>query len=127
MGQHEEDQGFLIRLVLSVWYEDSSDWAYPTQRVAIVSHKLPILRRTPKGVWIKDLNNKDRFVLLEGTKRYAYPTIQAAFDSFIVRKVHERAALERRVKALSKLPQANELRKQLFDKLIASSNGKIQL
>lgn len=135
MGQHEEDQGFLIsgdekdyliRLVLSVDYYEE-DFGTQKQRVRIVVYSFSIISRTSKGVWIRDLNGRKRFVLLEGRKRYAYPTMKEAYNSFIVRKIHERAALERRVKALSKLPQANELRDQLYNKLIASGNGEIQL
>ena len=137
MGEYEEDQGFLIsgdekdyliRLVLSVDYV-ASDYTFsaPTQRVHIVVYSFSIIARTPKGVWIRDLNNRKRFVLLEGKKRYAYPTIKEAYDSFIVRKTRERIALEHRLDALKKLPQAKALCEQLYNKLIASGNAQIQL
>ena len=137
MGQHEEDQRFLIssderdylfRLVLSVSYV-SADNAFsdPIKRVHIVVYSFSIISRTHKGVWIHDLNNRKRFVLLEGKKRYAYPTMKEAYDSFIVRKVRERFALEERLDALKKLPQSKELREQLYNKLIASGNDEIQL
>ena len=129
MGQHEEDQGFLIRLGLSVWYDmnDSFLSSELVQHVSIVLYKFPILRRTPKGVWIKNLNKKERFVLLGGRKRYAYSTIQEAYTSFIIRKHKEKRALEDRVSALESLLADATPVDVIEARLIRNGEYKVQL
>jgi hypothetical protein len=49
-----------------------------------------VLRRTPKGVWLDTPNGwpqTTRFVLDGFGKRYAYPTLEAAWASFRIRKM----------------------------------------
>lgn len=45
-----------------------------------------IERHTPRGVYLFNYGGKQRFVLLSGRKRYAYPTEEEALKSFIERK-----------------------------------------
>jgi len=56
-------------------YEDAFMFAYR------------ILRKTPKGVWIKtEWNKPDKFILNSARKRWAYPTRELARNSYRIRK-----------------------------------------
>lgn len=44
-----------------------------------------VIRTTPKGVWLDDYGVQ-RFVLNDARKRWAYPTIELARNSFLIRK-----------------------------------------
>ncbi|RWH49569.1 MAG: hypothetical protein EOQ80_06590 [Mesorhizobium sp.] len=69
-------------------YEDSS--AYHS---SIHLRRFRILRETPKGVWLDDYG-QERFVLKDAKKRWAYPTIELARESFLIRKQKQVAHLE---------------------------------
>lgn len=70
----------------------------------------PVRRRTPKGVWITDHIYRDRFVLLSGVKRYAYPTKEEALESFRRRKQRELLLLKNRIERVSfQLERADDL------------------
>ena len=60
---------------------------FPHNKARLV--ELPIVKRTPKGVRVKmyPWDKETRFVLLSGTKRYAWPTEEEAFASFLYRKI----------------------------------------
>lgn len=73
-----------------------------------VTQTLRVLYATPKGVWIAwpwDVNGVNRrFVLLGDGRRFAYPTFEAALDSYRRRKQrqigHARAAIDNATEAL---------------------------
>ncbi|ESY35809.1 hypothetical protein NKK48_01790 [Mesorhizobium sp. C386A] len=69
-------------------YEDSS--AYHS---SIHLRRYRVLRETPKGVWLDDYG-LERFVLKDAVKRWAYPTIELAQASFLIRKRKQVAHLE---------------------------------
>lgn len=58
----------------------------------VLLREYPVLRHTPKGVWLAgtgDLrysHHIDRFVRNDAKKRFACPTIEEAKESFIARK-----------------------------------------
>jgi hypothetical protein len=56
-----------------------------TIEVHLVLEEYPVIRRTPKGVWVDDLV-RERFVLLSAVKKFAYPTKEEALESFKARK-----------------------------------------
>lgn len=63
----------------------------PVGRGQLVVHvcKLKVLRHTPKGAWLVGLQygeGNPRFVLREGKKRFACPTLEDATASFLKRK-----------------------------------------
>lgn len=61
------------------------------QASLFVNHH-PILRRTPKGVWLSKNFYKveeEFFVLYKARKRKAYPTLVEAIESFKERKNHQ--------------------------------------
>ncbi|TPJ51625.1 MULTISPECIES: hypothetical protein [unclassified Mesorhizobium] len=61
-------------------YEDSA-----SNRTSIHLSRYRVLRETPKGVWLDDYG-QGRFVLNGAGKRWAYPTIEQARESFLIRK-----------------------------------------
>ena len=71
--------------------------------------KLPVLRRTRRGAWV-DFYGKEKFVLGGARKRFAYPTKDEAFVSFLRRKKKQLAILAAQhdaVVALIALAEAN--------------------
>jgi len=58
---------------------------YGTSDPELVLRKYTVIRRTPKGAWIREYG-RDRFVLLTARKRFACNTKDEALESFIARK-----------------------------------------
>lgn len=71
------------REVNSIWPGDDL--------LAISCMEFHVVRRTPKGVWIKPASGygRERFVLNGEGRRFAYPTREAARASYIRRKRRE--------------------------------------
>lgn len=63
------------------------------RHVHLQLQRLPVIKRTPKGVWVNDYGTK-RFVLDRARKRYACPTPEEAVESLLARK-RRRAAILR--------------------------------
>ena len=76
--------------------------------------KLPILRMTPCGYWVREKpdSTQRKFVLKVARKRYAYPTIREAVESFIARKHKERSLVATRLLGI--------------DTLLAEAEGKLR-
>lgn len=55
-------------------------------RLEIVLEEFQVIKYTPKGVWLRLWDNKNRFVLKGSCKRFACPTLEEAKVSFIARK-----------------------------------------
>lgn len=85
---------------------------YSPSETHIVLREWPVVKHTPKGVWISIYAQK-KFILNDARKRYAYPTIELAKKSFIARKQHQiarlRTQLDHAERAL-KLIQEGKLR-----------------
>ena len=67
----------------------TTDEEYPNGEddFQIEFHEFRVIRRTKKGAWItRGLYDKERFVLDDATKRFAYPTKDQALESLIARK-----------------------------------------
>ena len=54
--------------------------------VRVYGYSLPVLKHTPKGVWLETPSGSWRFVLNGAHKRFACPTWEAAKESFTARK-----------------------------------------
>ncbi|RLI66843.1 MAG: hypothetical protein DRO67_00270 [Candidatus Asgardarchaeum californiense] len=80
-----------IRYSLGVNYFDNP---YPGYRLAVHCNKYKIIKRTPKGAWIRyctgfpefDKYENKKFVLLTARKKFACETKEEARKSFIARK-----------------------------------------
>ena len=104
---------------MAVWYratetttgtgyvDECGDWHRTgDSSVKILIEELEVLKRTPKGVWLK-VDSYDiygmacrdkRFVLNESRKRFACPTIKEALDSFVARKERQAEIYEARAR-----------------------------
>jgi len=51
-------------------------------------------RETPKGYWIE---NETKWVSSNGKRRWAYPTIEEAWESFVARKTRQVMILQRQL------------------------------
>ena len=73
-------------------------------RVELVCQEYPVLRPTPRGVWLRVPYRKPRWVSTTGRIRFAYPTKELALDSFHIRKLkqigHAEASIKRARAAL---------------------------
>lgn len=56
-----------------------------------------VIKVTPKGVWIKECYDKDRFILRSSVKRFACPTKELAMVSFVKRKERQLVILESQI------------------------------
>lgn len=52
-------------------------------------HEFTVVKHTPKGVWLTAGYGDRRFVLKDAYKRFACPTKEEAFESFLARKKRE--------------------------------------
>jgi len=59
-----------------------------------------VIRRTKAGAWL-DVWGEEKFVLDGDGKRYAYPTEDAAWESFKIRKMRHRQHLEAQLEKLA--------------------------
>jgi hypothetical protein len=64
----------------------SDDDFYSSSETRIRHIKLNVISHTAKGVWLDRGFGDRKFVLNEARKRYAYPTVELAKESFIIRK-----------------------------------------
>lgn len=55
----------------------------------MILNLLPVLDRTPKGVWLKTEHEDRRWVAYGQGKRYAHPTLEGAIRAFYARKERE--------------------------------------
>lgn len=68
----------------------------PSLKTEVLLQKIPVVRFTPKGVWLDYIFPK--FVLKDANKRWACPTIDEAMVSFMARKVRQRGILSTQLK-----------------------------
>jgi hypothetical protein len=78
--------------------------------------ELPVLKHTPKGVWVKTNYGwrRGRFILHTSTKRYACATLEEAYQSFLARK--ERQASIHRTRMLHAEEAAQKAAKVFQDR-----------
>lgn len=99
----------LFRYVDVVYAAPFDETGHGTGTVKVELREYPIVRRTPKGVWISgaDTCTGERFVLTKARRRFACPTVTEARASFIARKKAQirilNAQLRRAQKALDAL------------------------
>ena len=91
LGHKEPGTEYWYRLEEQRYAAPLDEYDQPMGRGQLVVHvrKLKVLRHTPKGAWLIGLqygHNNPRFVLREGKKRFACPTLEDATQSFLKRK-----------------------------------------
>lgn len=64
-------------------------------RVELTHHE--IKRKTPKGCWIEEYPGRERFILDDARKKWAYPTEELARESFVARKEWQIHHLQRQL------------------------------
>ena len=68
----------------------------------IMLRKYPVIKYTPKGVWLDLSFNDHRFVLIGARKRFACPTVEEAKVSFIARKRRQASIYRARMNSAEK-------------------------
>jgi hypothetical protein len=94
-------------------YDVTGEWEPGPSRTVIRLLSFPLIRRTPKGVWIRDTGGGERFICHTWRKRYALPSIDEAKHSFIKRKERQAGIYEARARTAREalaLAQANKFR-----------------
>lgn len=79
--------------------------------VEIYLSKFPVIRKTPKGYWIRDNRYQETFCLAGRGKRYAHETKELAYESFKARKRRQLKILsyqKRRSERVRDLIEQNE-------------------
>lgn len=92
------------------YYRLNDEIIYDESRIIAEVQVFTLVRRTRKGAWIRPshllvrkqggpfpLRGKDRFVLDGPGRRYAYDTMEAAIESFEIRKRRQVQHLERQL------------------------------
>lgn len=83
----KEESGYLYRYdVARFGIGIDEDAPYQGYSLSIVLHKYKIVKETPCGVWIEQYFRHNKFVLSNSHKRFAFPTIKEASESFRRRK-----------------------------------------
>ena len=76
----------------SVYQTEWGDYQYYGNIVKIVCKELPVIKHTPKGVWLR-YRTKERWVSLTSNKQFACPTKELAMKSFMARKHRQKRLL----------------------------------
>ncbi len=64
----------------------------------------PVMKKTKRGVWIAlRFEERNRFVLNTARKRYAWPTVDEAIDSFLARKKQQYRILKAQLKRVEQV------------------------
>lgn len=74
---------------------------YYSTGINVTLQRYKIIKRTPKGAWIKTYTNSGKkFVLLSARKQFACETVELALESFKYRKMKQFKIYESKVKNL---------------------------
>lgn len=85
---------------MTFWYRYDVN-LYCAETPEIVLSRIEVIRTTPKGVWLASHDKlEERFVRNNARKRYAYPTVEEAKQSFIMRKRRQVVILAFQLKAI---------------------------
>lgn len=80
-----------------VYYRYEDHPGYLPGSAVVTLCTFTVLKTTPRGVWIR-YTWKDKKFVLNSRKRYAYPTMELAMESFKARKVKQMGHLTRQLK-----------------------------
>jgi len=86
---------------METWYRYQYDAEYSKVVVKqfllgvnIRCFEFPVIKHTPKGVWLHICCSKKVWVSNTAKKRFAYPTKQLALNSFKIRMIYYKRHLE---------------------------------
>jgi len=110
-----EEEWYRVTDYLTAYYDPwGEDWEQDgPSTVNLRVARLPVLKHTLKGVWLMADQDK-RFVRRVANRRYACPTLDEAFVSFIARKDRQIRIYDAR---LVKAKEARHLARIEMDKL----------
>lgn len=112
-----------------IWEDEDKLFRYANYKDDIYLRKYQIIKRTPKGCWVKDLVCKSgkRFILNDARKRFAYPTREEALESFMHRKWSQIAIIKKQMQdAKDALSWVDELKKSIVDFNIRVTEHKLE-
>ena len=66
---------------------------------AIFIDSFPVLRHTPKGVWVQASWREEKFIAHSWRKKWAHPTVEEAIESFRRRQLRRIEILEAQLNA----------------------------
>lgn len=72
------------------------DQTFSGGSIELLLRVYPVLRHTPKGVWLDTYTGK-KFVLRDAYKQFACPTLEKAMESYIARKKRQIAIYHARL------------------------------
>ncbi len=101
-------------------YDPETEKHWGPGRTDIVKRSYPVMKITPKGVWISQYGTK-RFILADSRKRFAHATVEEAMDSFMARKHAQLRILQSQV---SRIQRAIQLGHQMIMKHVETKNPK---
>ena len=82
------------------YLDDEGYSASQITRIVVYLNRYRVIKKTPKGRWIQlyDFSDTKKFVLDGKGKRFAYPTIELAKESFNMRKTKQIQRCERTIR-----------------------------
>lgn len=86
--------------VTEAWYAapvDEFERSVGPSRLELHVDEYPVLKETPKGVWLSLGLGDSRFVRHSARKQFASPTKELAFESFVARKRRQVSILSARL------------------------------
>lgn len=82
------------------WDDDFVSLVGP--RIEIRLRKYPVIKHTPRGVWIIHNYGDRKFILNDSRKRFACETKELAMESFIARKKRQAGILRAQLRNVEK-------------------------
>jgi len=82
--------------MLNVYYRYEAAF-YERGGIEITLVEIPIIKTTPRGVWIGWGTGWKKFILNDAKKKWAHPTKEAALESFKCRKRRQIAILQHQI------------------------------
>ena len=92
---------------------DEFDNPLPGLRVEVYLHRYPVIKYTPKGVWVNVYGRK-RFVLLSARKKFACKDLDEALESFLARKRRYLSILSSKTQATQMMMRMAESRHEYY-------------
>lgn len=99
-GQQKRHYRYVLRISSDGCFDEDGDFrpsGFCEGRIELETWRE--VKKTPKGAWIERTYGVRKFVLDHGRKRYAWPTKEEAWESFLARKRKQAQILRRQLVA----------------------------